>query len=264
MIHELVPSEKQSCMEALQTAGRIIIENGGETYRAEETICRMGQGFGMAEVECFAVPSGLFISYRKTDGLLETSVQRIHRQGTNLTRIDEVNRVSRGAFAGEIDLKTALIRLRQIEEDEGPIPRGWKFPAAFACAAGFALIFGGEWREMFLAGIVAAAVQGVNLLLARMHLQWLAAAIAGGFLTAFLPRVLNHWFPGFAMELVTAGALMPLVPGLAMTNAVQDAMRGDMISGLSHGCQAALTACMIAGGALLSATVIRLLEGGGL
>ena len=30
-----------SCMEALQLAGKIIMENGGETYRAEETISRM-------------------------------------------------------------------------------------------------------------------------------------------------------------------------------------------------------------------------------
>ena len=53
-----------SCMDALQLAGRIIMENGGETYRAEETINRMGSGFGLDQVDSFAVPSGLFISYR--------------------------------------------------------------------------------------------------------------------------------------------------------------------------------------------------------
>ena len=56
---------------------------------------------------------------------------------------------------------------------------------------------------------------------------------------------------------------MPLVPGLAMTNAVQDALRGDMVSALSHGLQALLTACLIAGGALLGSGFLRLLSGGG-
>ena len=28
----------------------------------------MGEGFGLREVECFALPSGLFISYRGEDG----------------------------------------------------------------------------------------------------------------------------------------------------------------------------------------------------
>ena len=63
-------------------------------------------------------------------------------------------------------------------------------------------------------------------------------------------------------ELVVAGAVMPLVPGLAMTNAVQDTMRGDMVSGLSHGAQSILTAFLIAGGALLALALMRILTGG--
>ena len=57
---------------------------------------------------------------------------------------------------------------------------------------------------------------------------------------------------------------MPLVPGLAMTNAVQDSMRGDLLSGLSHGMQAILTACMVAGGALLAQGIMKLVTGGAL
>ena len=49
-----------------------------------------------------------------------------------------------------------------------------------------------------------------------------------------------------------------------MTNAVQDTLRGDMVSGLSHGASALLTACLIAGGALLSSALLRLAAGGGL
>ena len=91
-----------ACMEALQLAGKIIMENGGETYRAEETICRMGGGFGLEEVDSFAVPSGLFISYRGPDGLPVTSVKRVRREGRNLSRVDEVNRVSRLVSSGKV------------------------------------------------------------------------------------------------------------------------------------------------------------------
>jgi len=57
---------------------------------------------------------------------------------------------------------------------------------------------------------------------------------------------------------------MPMLPGLAMTNAVQDTMRGDMVSGISSATSAVLTASMIAGGALIGSTVFRILTGGGL
>ena len=49
-----------------------------------------------------------------------------------------------------------------------------------------------------------------------------------------------------------------------MTNAVQDSMRGDLLSGLSHGMQAILTACMVAGGALLAQGIMKLVTGGAL
>ena len=50
--------------------------------------------------------------------------------------------------------------------------------------------------------------------------------------------------------------------GLMMTNAIQDTMRGDMVSGLSHGAQAVLIACLVAGGALIAESLFRMLTGG--
>ncbi len=250
-------------MEALQLAGKIIMENGGETYRAEETICRMGEGFGLSEVESFAVPSGIFISYRGTDDALVTGVKRVHRQGRNLTRVDETNRVSRMVSARKMDCNEALKELRQIETMPGPFGRFWNIAAAFLCAVGFSVLFGGMWIDMLIAGGAAAIVQAVSIMMEKMHMRWLATAIVGGFLTALLPHLAKLLLPALQADVVIAGAVMPLVPGLAMTNAVQDAMRGDMVSGMSHGVQALLTACLIAGGALLSSGMIRLITGGG-
>ena len=48
-----------------------------------------------------------------------------------------------------------------------------------------------------------------------------------------------------------ASAVMPLVPGLSMTNAVQDILRGDMVSGVAHCARAVMVAAMLAGGALV-------------
>ena len=77
-MNEITPDS--SCMDALQLAGKIIMENGGETYRAEETINRMGSGFGLEQVDSFAIPSGLFISYRNGDSDPVTSVRRVRRK----------------------------------------------------------------------------------------------------------------------------------------------------------------------------------------
>ena len=249
-------------MEVLQLAGKIIMENGGETYRAEETVARMGRGFGLSEVESFAVPSGLFISYRKQDGNLETGVKRVRRLGRNLSRVDEANRVSRLAAAGKMDAVRALEKLRDVESMPGSFAGWWRLPAAFLCAAGFSALFGGSWLAMAAAGVTAMLVQLMEMFLGHLHMRGLAASVLGGMLTTLLPNLLALAVPSLQTELVIAGAVMPLVPGLAMTNAVQDTMRGDMVSGLSHGAQAILTACLIAGGALLALALMKVITGG--
>ncbi len=256
-------SPATSCMEALQLAGKIIMENGGETYRAEETITRMGTGFGLEEVESFAVPSGLFISYRGPDGNPVTSVKRVRRLNRNLSRVDEANQVSRMVYAGEMDCCQALEKLRKIETAPGSFSGFWALPAAFLCACGFAALFGASWLSIAAAGVVASVVQAMEMFLSRFrNSRGLAASVLGGLMTALLPNLLALLLPALQTELVIAGAVMPLVPGLAMTNAVQDTMRGDMVSGISHGTQAILTACLIAGGALLALALMRLLTGG--
>ena len=261
MDHHSSQSEGCSCMEPLQLAGQIIMENGGETYRAEETICRMGESFGLHQVESFAVPSGLFISFQDPENTLQTGVKRVHRQETNLTRVDEVNRISRLAAEGGISPAAAAEKLRTVARLPGTFPGLWSIIAAAVCAAGFSILFGGYGWELLVSGVVAALVQCSGLLATRLHLHWMSVNIIGGLLTALLPNLARLLIPSLLTEAAIAGALMPLVPGLAMTNAVQDTMRGDMVSGLSHGVQALLTACLIAGGALLSPAILNLLGG---
>lgn len=257
---EILPENDR--MEALQLAGRIIMENGGETYRAEETINRMGKGLGLESVDSFAIPSGLFISCRGEDRIPVTSVRRVRREGRNLTRVNEANQISRFVATGQMSCGNALTHLRRIETLPGDFSGWWCLPAAFLCASGFTALFGGSWIAILISGLVASFVQLVETLLARFRSRGNAASVIGGLLTALLPQLLALALPGLQTELIIAGAVMPLVPGLAMTNAVQDTMRGDMVSGLSHGTQALLTAFLIAGGALLAVEIMRLITGG--
>ena len=43
-------------------AGQMILENGGETYRVEETIWRICKIYGAEQAESFATPTGIMAS----------------------------------------------------------------------------------------------------------------------------------------------------------------------------------------------------------
>ena len=53
---------------------------------------------------------------------------------------------------------------------------------------------------------------------------------------------------GFDLDKIIIGSVMPLVPGLHITAAVRDLMAGHLVSGLSKGAEAFLTAFAIGAG----------------
>ena len=49
-------------LQVAMFAGQMILENGGETYRVEETIWRICKIYGADEAESFATPTGIMAS----------------------------------------------------------------------------------------------------------------------------------------------------------------------------------------------------------
>ena len=255
--------DDNSYMAPLHLAGRLIMENGGETYRVEETITRMGHAFGFTEVESFAVPSGIFISYRKHDGSIETAVKRVRRRGTDLTRVDAVNAVSRRMEAERLSCEEVMALLKEIETRPRKItPLGLTLAVAMS-SSGWAAMFGGGVIDCTVAFAVALMIQGLSFALDKAGMRSFVSTLMGSFLGAILPMLFHLATAALLnVDATVAACLMPMLPGLAMTNAVQDTLRGDMMSGISSATSALLTAAMIAGGALVGTTVFRLLSGG--
>ena len=249
-------------MAPLHLAGRLIMENGGETYRVEETITRMGHAFGFTEVESFAVPSGIFISYRKNDGSIETAVKRVRRKGTDLTRVDAVNAVSRRMEAESLSCEEVMELLREIETRPPKITLLGLTAAVAMSSSGWAAMFGGGPVDCATAFAVAMLGQGLAFALDKAGMRSFVSTLIGSFLASILPMLFHLATGLLIVDATVAACLMPMLPGLAMTNAVQDTLRGDMVSGISSATSALLTASMIAGGALVGTALFRLLTGG--
>lgn len=128
----------------------------------------------------------------------------------------------------------------------------WYAPAvAFLTAAGFAVMFAGGWVDMIVGGICAALTMLVPRLLGRRDSGGMSSVLLGGILCALIPLVFHGLTGRGVVEAMIASAIMPLLPGLSMTNAVQDLLRGDMVSGVTHAARAVMIAAMLAGGALI-------------
>ncbi len=238
-------------IRALCLAGRIILENGGETYRAEDTVLRMAQALHLREVDVFAIPSGVFISFTDDEGERRTSVTRVYLKGTHLNRVDRVNHISRKLTSGRLSPDELLDELEKAQRLGDNLPWWYAPLLALVSAAGFAWMFGGSWVDMLVGGLCAAATQLVPFLFRGRDAAGMMGTLAGGLLCAFVPLCF-HALTGLGIpDAMIASSIMPLVPGLSMTNAVQDILRGDMVSGVAHCARALMIAVMVAGGALV-------------
>lgn len=237
-------------VEALQVvtlAARTILECSGEIYRAEDTVRRISAelGFETAEVLCF--PTGFTLTVTTPDGESTTRTVRVSERSIQLAALDEVNRVSRAVVDDAMTAPEALQALKSLRSR--PAPNPWFMALAYALSAGFfSVMFSGGVREFAFSFLAGFLLQAVMPHLRRWNAPTPLLSLAGGMLAAGLSLLVLAAFGGGNQEAVIAGVIMPLLPGLAMTNAVRDTMRGDLVAGMARSTEALLSAVMLAAG----------------
>jgi len=122
--------ERASIMEAIRLAGSIILENGGETYRVEDTVQRLGLALGAEDVQAFAVTSGVFITLTFIFGQLQKLLSRTFKSDDENAVIEEelISMVEEaeedGSFdKGESDLIKSAIEFADLEVSDIFTPR---------------------------------------------------------------------------------------------------------------------------------------------
>ena len=97
-------------LKVVKLSAQIILENGGETYRAEETIKYICKSYNVKEVDAIATPTGFYLTLSIDGENNSTIVKRIKKRSINLQKINDVNNISRQISSNSITLEDALDR----------------------------------------------------------------------------------------------------------------------------------------------------------
>ncbi|MCZ8522052.1 MULTISPECIES: threonine/serine exporter family protein [Paenibacillus] len=236
----------QEVVQVCLLAGKIMLESGGETYRVEDTMARIADAFGMPNTHSFVTPTGIIFS---VEGPGQTTrLVRISERSTDLRKVTDVNAVSRRISSGELTAAEAYRELEGIDAAGPRYPVSFKIAAAAIASGCFLIMFGGAWRDFVPALLSGGA--GLAFLLyfhklvpIKFFAEFLSSLLIGCLAFLFLKAGI-----GRDLDKIIIGSVMPLVPGLLITNAVRDLMAGHFVSGLSKGAEAFLTAFAIGAG----------------
>ncbi|WNS73783.1 threonine/serine exporter family protein [Bacillus sp. DTU_2020_1000418_1_SI_GHA_SEK_038] len=226
-------------------AGKIMLQCGGETYRVEDTMTRIAAALGIPHSHSYVVPTGIIFSI---DGTEPAKLIRISERTTDLYKVTLVNGISRKISSGEMDIKEAFKKLNEIEKANFAFPIYQQILAASLSSGCFLLMYLGKWSD-FLPAIISGGLGFICFI--YIH-RLVKIKFFSEFLAAFIIGLSAYFFVrtgiGTQLDKIIIGSVMPLVPGLLITNAIRDLMAGHLVAGLSKGAEAFLTACAIGTG----------------
>lgn len=248
-------AQADEMMDICLLAGKIMLTYGAETYRVEETLERMAEAANLKNVHSFVTTTGIFLSFEECGKGDTMQMVRIDDRYYDLNKVALVNQVSREFVTGDITSQEAYEKLKSINKAPLIYPLWLIHFASGIAGGGFSYLFGGGIKDTipaFLAGVTASIclVEVEKYLRVKFFAEFIAAFIGGSVAIALV-------FLGIGTNLnqIIIGTLMPLVPGVPLTNAVRDLMSGDLVAGVSRGAEATLTSLSIATGIALSITL---------
>lgn len=241
---------QKQVLDLATNIGYYIIKNGGEIHRAEDTARRVGMAYGMDAVHVFAIASSIVITVVKDENTL-TQTRRVKASVTNLDKIERLNELSRTICAESLSYEEVLKKVREIEGMRR-YPT-WVMILAYGIIGGaYTAFFGGNLTDVafgFVAGIVAK--------LAMMSFGFVKTApflinVVGAASIVTVLKLCTLFVPGLQTEVITAGVLMNLVPGVLLTNCIRDFIATDYTAGTIKMVEAFFTAASIALGVAVS------------
>lgn len=217
---------------------------GAETYRVEESVKRIMAAYN-TDAEVFAITNCLIVGLTTPEGSTMTRMRRIGFHGNDLEGVEHYSNLSRKICKLTPEPKIVAKWLDETEQDRKSYKFATYILGHYIAAFGFAVLFGSSVTDALLAGLCGIVIGFVNKILDKMKVNSFFNTMACAFLMSVLAYTMGALNIAHNTDTVVIGALMLLVPGLLITNAMRDIIFGDTISGVNRIVQVLLVATAI-------------------
>ena len=280
-------TEQEQALQLATEAGHILLENGAEISRVEETMTRIASAYGIEDESFFVLSNGIIAT-----GQHYARAEFIPIKGTQLAKVVEVNQLSRDVTAGEcgneltcecvsqtngltnpqvntfkpMSVETLRQRIQAIRNMPGKV--WWEMTLGIALGvSSFSILFGGSLVDA-VATLVAGVLLGLFMTFVSPHLSRLVGNVAGGLVGGILCILFFRLamgidgLPQLHLANMIIGTIIALVPGVPFTNGMRDLANEDYIAGTTRLTDAFLVFLCIALGVALAFIIDGVATGG--
>ncbi|MBZ4663341.1 MAG: threonine/serine exporter family protein [Caloramator sp.] len=230
-------------MDIASFSGEILLSSGAEIYRVEDTITRICNTYGV-HCECFVMPTGFSLTVRNKNGDVLSNVKRIRQRSVDLHRVEMVNTFSRRLLNERASYKEAMEELNRIK-NMPYFSYNLQIISSGFVAFGFAKLFGGSFLDSLVAFVISMFIFYIKDNIQKygffQFLEFFLSGLMAGVLSIVVAKLIHY----INVDKVIIGAIMTLVPGVAITNGIKDALYGDFISSFARLIEASFIAIAI-------------------
>lgn len=231
--------------------GVLLLENGAEIYRVEESIQRVLNAYGVKKVDLFAIPTLIIVSIEDPQFETLTKTKRLHSRGTNFDRVSATNDYIRYVCEEKPPLKDVLDEINRIKKR--PV---YRIPMHLFSASlvgfAFTLFFDGTVWDAIVAMFAVFLARAIGIQMERFHANSFFITVVASFIHSAVATTVCLLIPELHLDCIIMGTLMILVPGVAFTTALRDIIARDLLAGMIAGLEALLIASAIAIGSAVA------------
>lgn len=244
--------------ELAAEAGAIMLANGAEIYRVEDTVERIIRSQkAIKDVDVFSSFNVIIISF-SYKGEIHSNMRRVKTRSNNLHYVDKVNTFSRDFSKGMYSLEEALLEIKNIKKSEGT-KVSLKVLGATLAAGAYSILLGAGLAEILSSFIVGFLGYEFSLILEKNKLNYFVVHFFYGIFVSLLSIIINLFLP-LSIDVVIISSMMAFVPGIMITNAVRDLMSGDAASGMTGSIMAILISTALALGVAVPIGLLGLVK----
>ena len=204
---------------------------GAEVYRVEDTVNRIYKSFDNIKAPNILVTYNFVIVSFVYDDTTYNAMRRVVLGDRNLEKISLLNDLSRKMVMGGCSLDYAFRKMKDIK-NKTRYSNLAVLSALTISAPFFAIMFGGTFKDSIVAFLVMAVEVAFLLFIGRYKIISFLTNFLGSFISTVLVMILTKFLFIHNPVSIIIVSLMPLVPGVQITNSVRDFMAGDYLSGI--------------------------------
>ena len=236
------PTEISDALDLATKAGYILLQNGAEISRVEETMNRIAKYFGVDAGNFFILSTGIFCTgntrnLKKNDPNFKpeqfADVKYIPLKGSRLDKVVEINQLSREIEQGMYTLEEANEKLDIINQK--PPKKAWIQTVSSGVGSFFfCSLFGGGLRDCMVSFVAGLILWIFVMLVSHQHISKLLLNLTGAVIATAVCVIALELGLGVSLGHMIIGSVIPLIPGIAFTIGIRDLVDEDYLAGATR------------------------------